>query len=236
MVAAPTSRVIWQRYCRLISSAFPPIDLFEDIADPRDWALLNGAESKTNPRLMQTVGNLDLVPASRRVGGNGASYVMAPFTHRTPDKPGRFHDGHTGAFYGADRFETALAETSYHAARFFRATREPAGWITQMRELAGTLNADLIDIRGGGFDALLDPDDYTHSQEFAVRMKQAGADGIVYPSTRQVDGECFAAFYPDVMGVPVQGRHFSYHFDGTRIDMIKELTQSGDGNVYELVE
>jgi len=54
-------------------SSFPPIDLFEDIADPADWPLLISAEQKTNPRIMVTIGNLDLVPVERRVGGNGAS-------------------------------------------------------------------------------------------------------------------------------------------------------------------
>ncbi|WP_306259873.1 RES family NAD+ phosphorylase [Pararhizobium sp. IMCC21322] len=234
-MTAPThAQIVWARYYRLINSAYPPIDVFEDIADPQDWALLAHAESKTNPRLAETIGNLDLVPQARRVGGPGASYVMAPFTHCTPDKPGRFHDGHRGAFYGADRFETAIAETVHHVAGFFSATSEAAGWVTQMRELIGSVDAELIDIRGDGFADLLDPDSYAASQAFAAEMIATGADGIVYPSVRQPYGQCFAAFYPDIPDVPVQGRHFSYHFDGQRIDMIKELTLDGQGSVYEL--
>ena len=50
----------------MIRSAFPPIDLFEDIADPADWALLISAEQKTKLRIMATIGNLDLVPPHRR--------------------------------------------------------------------------------------------------------------------------------------------------------------------------
>ena len=56
----PETRVTWDKYYRLINSAHPPIDLFEDIADPEDWLLLGSGESKTNPRLAQTIGNLDL--------------------------------------------------------------------------------------------------------------------------------------------------------------------------------
>ncbi len=219
---APQTRIIWDRYHRLINSAHPPIDLFEDIADPADWLLLASAESKTNPRLAATIGNLDLVPVGRRVGGPGASYVMAPFTHISPDYQGRFHDGTYGAFYAADNFETALFETVHHAQKFCAATREAAGWIADKRELIGRIDADLIDIRTG-YAALLDPDDYAASQAFARAERMAGANGIVYPSVRQAGGTCFAAFYPDVMSPPVQARHVSYHWDGFRIDMIKDL-------------
>ena len=147
---APRARVIWPRYTRLINSAWPPIDLFEDIADPTDWALLGAAEARTNPRVAETIGRIDLVPPERRVGGPGASWVMAPFTHCSPDKPGRFHDGHFGAFYAADGFETAVAETVHHMAIFLAATAEAPGWIADMRELTGAIDAELADVRGAG--------------------------------------------------------------------------------------
>lgn len=51
---APPSRVRWPTYVRMINSPYPPIDLFEDIADPADWATLGLAESRTNPRLSKT--------------------------------------------------------------------------------------------------------------------------------------------------------------------------------------
>ena len=63
----PVAEIEWHGAVRIIRSIFPPIDLFEDIADPADWPLLIAAEQKTNPRLMETIGNLDLVPAERRV-------------------------------------------------------------------------------------------------------------------------------------------------------------------------
>ncbi len=222
---APTVRVTWPRYVRLINSAHPPIDLFEDIADPADWQLLASAESKTNPRLAETIGNLDLVPPGRRVGGPGASYVMAPFTHVSPDWTGRFHDGTFGAFYAGDSFETALFETIHHAQLFLARTSEAPGWIADKRELVGAVDADLLDIRAG-FAELLDPDDYGPAQAFAREARAEGASGIVYPSVRYPGGTCFAAFYPDVMAPPIQARHISYHWDGARIDMIKDLNTS----------
>lgn len=235
MVDAPLFPVDWPAAVRLIESRYPPIDLFEDIADPEDWALLAAAEGKTNPRIAETIGNLDLVPAGRRVSGPGASYVMAPFTHCSPDKPGRFHDGSFGAYYAADNFETAIAEVAHHQAQRLSDSRDEPGWISDMRELVGAVRADLLDIRGkGGFEALLAPDDYAPSQAFARQSRDGGADGIVYPSVRNPGGECIAAFWPDVVARPVQGRHFRYHWDGARINMVHELRLDGKGPIFRL--
>lgn len=95
-----------------------------------------------------------------------------------------------------------------------------------MRELVGAIDAVLIDLRSG-FDELLDPDDYTASHAFARQVRADEADGIVYPAMRDPGGTCFAAFFPDVMAIPSQGRHLRYHWDGTRIDMVRDLA-TGD--------
>lgn len=143
----PLEEVRWDEARRIISSRYPPIDLFEDIADPRDWDLIASAEAKTNPRMAEHVGQLDLVPPERRVSGPGASHVMAPFVHVSPDRPGRFHDGTFGAYYAANRFDTAVAETAYHKGIFYGATEEAPGWFSQMRELVGSVDARLHDLR-----------------------------------------------------------------------------------------
>lgn len=234
MVDAPTRRITWAHYYRLINSAYPPIDLFEDIADPEDWLLLGMAEGRSNARLAETVGQLDLIPADRRVGGAGASYVMSAFTHFSVDKPGRFNTSGFGAFYAADSFETAVFETVHHQNVFLSATDEAEGWIADKRELIGSIDADLIDVCEG-YEALLHPDDYGPAQAFASVAKGDGANGIVYPSVRHDTGTCFAAFYPDVMAIPQQGRHLSYHWDGRRVDLIKTLSLDGaNEHVFEV--
>ncbi|MCC4243029.1 RES family NAD+ phosphorylase [Stappia indica] len=234
-----TTRLVWPRYHRLISSAYPPIDLFEDIADPADWELLAAAEAKSNPRVAETIGSLDLVPAGRRVSGPGASYVMAPFTHVSPERKGRFHDGSFGAFYAARSFDTALFEVAHHQARFFAATGEAPGWIADMRELVGEIDADMVDLTREDPAAapLLDPDDYGPSQTFAAEIRAAGHNGIAYPSVRHDGGACFAAFHPDVMSVPIQACHLTCHWDGKRIDMVKIHEAAGEnprGRIFRI--
>ena len=171
-------------------------------------------EAKTNPRLRDEVGDLSLVPASRRVAGPTASIVMGAFTHTSPARPSRFSDGTYGVWYCGDRFEVALAETAHHFARFLRATNEgPAD--AQYRELT----ADIA----GGFvaadESCLDPDDWSPGQAFGARLRAEGADGVVYRSVRWPAGNAAAVFWPDGVRLPVrQGRHLLYHWDGTRMD------------------
>jgi len=230
----PVADVEWRGAVRIIRSIFPPIDLFEDIADPADWPLLIAAEQKTNPRLMETIGNLDLVPADRRVSGPGASWLMAPFTHVSPDRPSRFSDGSFGVLYVGDRFEVALLETIHHHARFMLATAQPPGWTSQFREIVLEVDAELHDIRPLGAEAapVLDPVDYTASQALGIGLRALGSAGIAYPSVRCPGGECAGLFYPDGASHPVQGRHLDYHWNGERVDLYRDRSA---GEVYRIV-
>jgi len=228
----PVSTVQWTGAVRIIRSLYPPVDLFEDIADPADWPLLISAEQKTNPRLMETIGNLDLVPPARRVSGPGSSYLMAPFTHASPDRPSRFSTGFFGVLYVADVFETALFETIHHHALFMARTQESAGWTSQFREIVLDVSADLNDVRGAGYAGLLAPADYSAAQELGQVLQASGAGGIVYPSARKPGGECVALFYPDLASHAVQARHLDYHWDGACVDMVRD---AGNGKVYRVI-
>ena len=232
--ALPLSSVKWKGAVRIIRSIYPPIDLFEDIADPADWPLLISAEQKTNPRLMDNIGNLHLVPEGRRVGGQGATYLMAPFCHVSPDRKSRFSDGSFGVLYAGNIFEVALLETIYHHERFMVRTREAAGWTSQFREIVMNIGARLHDLHKPDADQLraLDPDSYTVSQALAVQLRAAGSDGLVYPSVRHKGGECVGLFYPDLATNAVQGRHLDYHWDGTRVDFYRNAS---NGHVFRIV-
>ena len=227
------STVRWAGARRIIRSLYPPIDLFEDIADPEDWPLLIAAEQKTNPRLMESLGALDLVPPARRVAGPGATWLMAPFTHVSPDRPSRLTRGAYGVLYVAERFETALLETMHHHARFMARTAQAPGWTSQFREIVLDVAADLHDLRGGdpAFEAALDADDYAQAQALAEALRARASDGIVYPSRRDPRGECAGLFYPDRASRATQGRHLDYHWDGAGVDLYRD---AGAGEVYRV--
>ena len=87
--------------------------------------------------------------------------------------------------------------------------------------LVGRIDARFHDLRGDARPAwaavCLDPDDYAASRALGRRLRAAGSNGIVYPSVRRAGGQCVGAFRPKAVGIPVQGRHLQYHWDGRRI-------------------
>ena len=99
---------------RLINSKFPPINLFEDVANGEEFEALYELQARTNPRIQNEVGNLNLISLSEiPFGIEGCSYAIAPFTHINPNGS-RFSDGQYGVLYIADSLETAIAEVKHH--------------------------------------------------------------------------------------------------------------------------
>jgi hypothetical protein len=160
---------------------------------------------------------------------------MASFTHVSLDRPSRFSDGSYGVLYVARNYETALFETIHHHARFMARTGEPAGWTSQFREIVLKVDAELHDLRAGDedFGPCLDPESYEAAQQLAASLRGSGSDGMAYPSVRQAGGECVALFYPDCASNPVQARHLDYHWDGKRVDLVRD---AGSGTVFRVVE
>jgi len=85
-----TTLVDWPNSYHIIRTIYPPVDLFEDIADPADWETLVALEARTNPRVCDEVGDLSLVPVERRISGPSASLAMGAFTHVSKDRSGGF--------------------------------------------------------------------------------------------------------------------------------------------------
>ena len=214
-------RTTWPKAYRIIRTIHPPIDLFEDIADPADWEALASAESKTNPRIWDSVGKLDLVPSARRVQGIGASLVMAPFVHVSVDRPGRFTDGTYGVYSAGDSEEVAIREVAYHHGRTMQASDEEPGWTSQFRVLVNNLDLTLSDVRK--IAEFHDPNDYSKPQRFGRELRLAQGNGVVYNSLRAPGGQCVGIFWPDLLPIPVQGDHYDFHWDGSRVDRILNL-------------
>jgi len=198
---------------RTIRTIYPPVDLFEDIADPADWELLVSAEAKLNPRIRDAVGNLALVPANRRISGATASIVMGAFTHVSTDRPSRFSDGTYGVWYCSDRVEVTLAETAHNFQRFMRATNEPPA-DADFRLLSCTVSGE-IEVAPA---ACLVADDWRAGQLFGRQVRTQGLDGVRYRSVRYPAGQAAAMFWPDCLTLPiVQAQQFRYRWDGARM-------------------
>ena len=211
----PKRRIRWAKSYRVINARFPPIDVFERVADPDDWESLLELETLTNPRVRQEAGEISLVPPNDRVSGPGASWVMAPFTHI--GWPSRFSDGSWGVYYCAQSLVTAVREKAHHVGLFFARTEEPLGTTMELRALVAAIDARFHDIRGG-FRGVHDPNDYRAAQALARELRDAGSNGIVYRSLRHEGGVCLAALRPKAVSLPISGPNLRFHFDGERVD------------------
>ncbi|MEO8746430.1 MAG: RES family NAD+ phosphorylase [Rhodanobacter sp.] len=218
----PLKRIRWKQAYRIVPSRFPPVGVFDRIADQADFEALFALEALTNPRLRDALGALRLVPPTRRVSGPGSTPIMAAFTHLDP-AGSRFSDGSWGVFYAAHGVATAVEETIFHRQQFLAATAEPACDI-QMRCYRTAVDSRLHDIRGG-WPAAQDAASYAASVALARELRAGGSNGVVYASVRHRGGECLAAFYPDVVARCVQAQHFIYRWDGKCIAQVLKVSK-----------
>lgn len=214
-----TQRTRWRPSWRLVSSRFPPVGLFDRVADPQDLEFVLAIEGLTNDRLRDEVGELALVPEKDRISGPGTTPIMAAFTHLNA-QGSRFSDGSYGVYYAGNAIETAVAETRFHRERFLAATKEPPIEI-DMRSYASDIDARLHTIVGlqAELPKIYDPEPahYGSAQAFARALREAGSNGIRYSSVRNPGGQCIAVFRPRLLAPTVQGKHYCYVWDGTGI-------------------
>ncbi|HEY8683341.1 MAG TPA: RES family NAD+ phosphorylase [Rhodanobacter sp.] len=218
----PIKRIRWSQAYRIVPSRFPPVGVYDRIADPADLDAVFAIEALTNPRLREEAGALKLVSKEHRISGPGSTPVMAAFTHLNP-QGSRFSDGSWGVFYAAHSVATAVEETVYHREQFLAATAEPACDI-QMRCYRTSVDSRLHDIRGG-WSAAHDPDSYAASVVLARELRAGDSNGVVYDSARHGGGECLAAFHPDVVAPCVQTQHLIYRWDGSRIAQVLAVSE-----------
>ena len=222
MTQIRTAGLSWQPCYRIVPSRFPPIGLFDAVADLADLEAVFLIEAMTNDRLRDQAGDIALVPAEDRVSGPGTTPIMAAFTHLNPQGD-RFTDGSYGVFYAGQTIATAVAETRHHCTKFLLATDEPPQEL-DMRVYAVDLDAMVDDIRGmrNSHPGYYHPTDYGGSQALAATLRGNGSNGIVYESVRDPDGECVAVFRPRVLSNCRQERHLCYVWNGQAITDVYE--------------
>ena len=210
-----------QESFRMVNSKFPPTTLFDDVMDSEDFDMAYALQALTNPRILNELGDLNLIPKTEiPFGITGANYAIAPFTHVNP-QGSRFSDGSFGILYLADTAKTAIAETRYHQENYLRNIEGLHYDTIDMRCIKVTFSADLID--AVAIDAIHAPDDYTLSRSFGAKVKQSGDAGIQYRSVRNDGAIYWALMSPMYVESVVQTRHFEFIYDGRRTSTVREL-------------
>ena len=212
---------------RLVNSKFPPIDLFDDVADAEEFEILYQLQALANPRLHNETGRLELIPRSEiPFGIPGCSYATAPFTHVNP-AGSRFSDGSYGVLYLADSMETALAEVRHHQEQYWSNVEGLnferfvfRGVSCQFNE-AGLLDATSVPMS----EPIYDADDYTHSRQFGRLVRQGGFPGLRYHSVRNPGQHCWALLTPKRVLSIIQTAHYEMIWNAgiTSVSVIAEV-------------
>ena len=209
---------------RIILSRYPQVDLFERVSNPEDWDVLYAVESLTNPRLRDEVGDIRLVPPEDRVYGDGASWIMAAFTHPPVDGRGGRFNRDFGIYYCAADESVAIAESSFHRARFLRESRIEQ--TTQdMRVLRAQLTTSLHDVRQLTGQRIYHPDDYGEAQQLGYTLRDAKSHGVHYQTVR-VQGQCYGVMRPRALSDAIHWRYLRYHYDQGAIVKVEPLDGS----------
>lgn len=213
LVDLPGSKV--QSY-RLINSKFPPIALFDDVADADEFEVLYQIQALTNPRIQNEIGRIELIPRGEiPFGITGCSYAAAPFTHVNPSGS-RFSDGSFGVLYLAANMETALAEVEHHQNRYWEKVQD----LSYERFVFRGLSCAFTDqnIKDATplpmTDSIYDPDDYSQSHALGKQVKQKGYAGLRYNSVRSPGNHCWALMTPRHVASIIQTAHYEMIWNG----------------------
>ena len=184
--------------------------------------MLYEVESLTNPRLRDEAGDIRLVPPEDRVYGDGASWIMAAFTHPPVDGRGGRFNRDFGIYYCAADESVAIAESSFHRALFLRESRIEQ--TTQdMRVIRTQLGPIILhDLRQLPGNALYHADDYSDAQQLGYKLRDAKSYGVHYQSVR-TEGECYGVMRPRALSDAVHWRYLRYHYDQGSIVQVEAL-------------
>ncbi len=201
---------------RLVNSKFPPIALFDDVADGAEFEALYQIQALTNPRLQNELGRIELIPRSEiPFGIAGCSYATAPFTHVNPEGS-RFSDGTFGVLYLASTMDTALAEVRHHQNSYWSNVRGLSYERFVFRGLScGFTDASMRDATHLPMtDPIYDHDDYAPARQLGRALKESDCYGLRYGSVRLPGSHCWALMTPRVVTSAVQTAHYEMIWSG----------------------
>lgn len=206
---------------RLVNSKFPPISVFDDVANADEFEALYALQALTNPRLQNEAGNLNLIPTEEiPFGIPGCSYAVAPFTHVNLDGS-RFSDGSFGVLYLGDTMDTALAEVQHHQEAYWRNVPDLSFERFVFRGLACDFEeAGMVDgLAIPREDPIYSPVDYSASRQLGLALKEDGAPGLRYPSVRAPGATCWGLMTPRPVMAIVQTAHYEMIWSGSIVSV-----------------
>ena len=183
-------------------------------------------EAVTSGRLEAEQKGIPGISPEAFAAGYGYTYINAAFAYPRTDGS-RFNPKEWGAWYAGFTIDTSLKEVAYHRLCALAAAGAHFDNTTRYVELLADFDAEFIDLRGlDPRPDCLHPDimiGYPHGQKFAKQVREDGANGIVYPSVRDVGGTCLTAFWPALVQNFQHGATWEFVWSGAPTPKITKL-------------
>ncbi len=216
---------------RLISTAFISEPALAPLADSRDdLEILEAVEVLTSARhnfLAAVPAEVDPRELLSGVHGFGWSYVNAAFCY-TRAGGNRFNGADRGAWYaafGSNAAETCQAEVAFHLSREL-AHVGVFDNVTSYRELLAGFVTRFYDLNGLEGKRFLHADPaiaYPAGQALARDIRRKGGNGVIYPSLRNPNGQCLAAFRPHLVQNIRLGKVWQFTWKGSEKPTISRI-------------
>ncbi len=189
-------------------------DLFEDIADPDDFPVLQAWDNETS-QIQHTA-----APKNRVFQYGNIIETVCVF-EKTNWRQGRFGDGKKyGVWYGAIEKETSILEGLYSVYKNVKEdiANSSRPVVIDRRMLKAQITANrAIDLRlCSEHYAQLINNNYTFCQELGAYAVEDGIDLFLTPSARNLGGTCVPIFSPSAIksDKTIYYIHFSFHNEG----------------------
>lgn len=205
---------------RLIPSRFPPVDVYERFDSAELKNIAKEVEDKTNPRLKVKVWLLGKAPDLGESSPRLQNWNHAPFAYRNPEGSTFLNTGY-GVMEVALGERAALARALRRREVFLARTQEPPMGL-DMRLLITGVRGEFVDLRDASIEA-------SQAQRWNLgdRLYKDDAKGILFHPPEHSRMLALAVFDSRVLGRSVQGTHYRFIWDGTRVSKIYDFS---DGN------
>lgn len=218
-------KVVDDIFYLLIPSRFPPVSLFQLIADGKDDIVARIADLH-NPRLREKQRLL-----GSHAGEAGTSsprfqnWNHAPFTYSNPEGTWFFDRLVRCLELSLDK-QTALAVSVAKRERFLQRTGEaPIG--LDMRMLSRKVSGSFLDATDASVDLPL-AERLDLGKTLLARAQRDRLAGILFRSIERASGMRVCVLDGDVLDRAIQGEHFRYSWDGERMASLYAFNSSGD--------
>ena len=193
----------------LIPSRFPPVPLYERLASERSDRF-SEIESLTNPRLREKQRLIQQNMAKDESCPSLQNWNHAPFAYSNPEGT-RFFNPNINCLEASVDRQTALATSVRKRERFLQSTSEDPINL-DMRMFSRTITGKFADARHLPRDL-----GKVERWDLGYQIAEAGMDGVIFKSHLRPSGDCISVLKGQLLGTTVQGNHYRFVWDGTKI-------------------